>query len=155
MWHSHRMKGTNNNHANYKNLRLIMFKSQRNMLTIAIGIFLVAVGSVQAQHKKDTTHHAATPADTTKKTASVIKPYKDVITADMKTSNGFILVHQKDDKYYFEVPNKVLGRDILIVSRISKASAEMRNGSNGYAGDQIGETVFRFETGPSKKLFMR
>jgi hypothetical protein len=138
-----------------------MFKNQCQMLTIAIGVSLMAVGSVQAQRKQkdnksqDTTHHTGTPADSTKKTTPVIKPYKDVITADMKTSNGFILVHQKDDKYYFEVPNKVLGRDILIVSRISKASAEMRNGSNGYAGDQIGETVFRFEMGPSKKLFMR
>src|SRR5690349_18140698 len=110
-----------------------MFKNQCHMLTIAIGISLMAAGSVEAQRKgkdnksQDTTHHTITSADSTKKTASVIKPYKDVITADMKTSNGFILVHEKDDKYYFEVPNKVLGRDILIVSRISKASAEMRN----------------------------
>ena len=31
----------------------------------------------------------------------------------------------------------------------------MRNGNSGYAGDQIGETVFRFEKGPNKKLFLR
>ena len=73
----------------------------------------------------------------------------------MKTYNGFFTVHQKDDKYYFEIPNSLLGRDILFVNRIAKASADMRNGAAGYAGDQIGESVYHFELGPSHKLFLR
>jgi hypothetical protein len=139
-----------------------MLKCQRHAVVFAIGVSLMASASVNAQifrHKKKGTasvQKTNTPTDSTKKnTPSPIKPYKDVITADFKSSRGFITVHQKEDKYFFEVPNKIMGRDILIVSRISKASAEMRNGSNGYAGDQIGETVFRFEMGPSKKLLLR
>ncbi|WPQ65265.1 zinc-dependent metalloprotease [Chitinophaga sancti] len=139
-----------------------MLKSQRSTIAIAIGVSLMAVTTVHCQifrHKKKqqpTVQKGATPADTTKKPTSIpVKPYKDVITADMKSSKGFITVHQKDEKYFFEVPNKMMGRDILIVSRISKASAEMRNGSSGYSGDQIGETVFRFELGPAKKLLLR
>lgn len=139
-----------------------MLQSQRSTVAIAIGISLMAVTTVHGQifrHKKkeqSTTQKSATPSDTTKKPVpSPVKPYKEVITADMKSSKGFITVHQKDEKYFFEVPNKMMGRDILIVSRVSKASAEMRNGSAGYAGDQIGETVFRFELGPSKKLLLR
>jgi hypothetical protein len=73
----------------------------------------------------------------------------------MKTYNGFFTVHQKDDKYYFEIPNSLLGRDILFVNRIAKASADMRNGAAGYAGDQIGESVYHFEMGPSHKVFLR
>ncbi|RFM36275.1 DUF5117 domain-containing protein [Chitinophaga silvisoli] len=122
----------------------------------------MAVTTVHGQifrHKKkqeSTTQKSANPSDSTKKSGpSPVKPYKEVITADMKSSKGFITVHQKEEKYFFEVPNKMMGRDILIVSRVSKASAEMRNGSSGYAGDQIGETVFRFELGPSKKLLLR
>lgn len=139
-----------------------MLQRQRSTVAIAIGISLMAVTTVHGQifrHKKKeqpTTQKSATPSDTTKKSGpSPVKPYKDVITADMKSSKGFITVHQKEEKYFFEVPNKMMGRDILIVSRVSKASAEMRNGSSGYAGDQIGETVFRFELGPSKKLLLR
>ncbi len=94
-------------------------------------------------------------ADSTKKTASSLKPYKSVINGNVKTTKGFFSIHKKDDKYYFEVPVKMFNRDILIVNRISKASADMRNGASGYAGDQIGEAVFRFEEGPSNKLFMR
>jgi len=131
---------------------------KRKMSFIAIFSMLMAL-NVQAQRKHPADTAKIKPVDTTHKPPVVppaaIKPYKDVITADMKSCKGFITVHQKDDKFFFEVPNNILGRDILIVSRVSKASAEMRNGSSGYAGDQIGETVFRFEKGPNRKLFLR
>src|SRR5690606_28843215 len=42
-----------------------------------------------------------------------------------------------------------------VVSRISKAGADMRSGMSGYAGDQINETVIRFEKGPEDKIFLR
>jgi hypothetical protein len=104
----------------------------------------------------DTTRpHSDSASATAKKAAPPIRPYKDVITAGMKTYNGFFTVHQKDDKYYFEIPNSLLGRDILFVNRIAKASADMRNGAAGYAGDQIGESVYHFEMGPSHKVFLR
>lgn len=93
-------------------------------------------------------------ADSLKK-ADALKPYSEIVTKDVKTKKGFFTVHQKDTKYYFEIPNAIMGRDILIVNRISRAASEMRNGSSGYAGDQIGETVYRFEKGPNKKLFLR
>src|SRR5688572_20910388 len=49
----------------------------------------------------------------------------------------------------------MFGREILVVNRISKASAGMRNGFFGYAGDQIGQNVIRFEKGPNNKIFLR
>src|SRR5882672_4291306 len=125
-----------------------MFNKKRKMIVVALSCGLLIAMNTNGQRNADS---LKAKGDTTHKpfAAPVIKPYKDLITADMKTQKGFLTVHQKDDKYYFEVPNNILGRDILIVSRVSKASAEMRNGFNGYAGDQIGETVFRFEMGPS------
>jgi len=107
--------------------------------------------------KKKQALPAATAArDTTKKGGpAALKPYNTIITKDVKTQKGFFTVHKKDEKYYFELPADIFGRDILIVNRVSRASAEMRNGSSGYAGDQIGESVFRFEKGPSQKIFLR
>ena len=49
----------------------------------------------------------------------------------------------------------MFGREILVVNRISKAAAGMRSGSFGYAGDQIGQNVMRFEKGPNNKIFLR
>ncbi len=83
------------------------------------------------------------------------KPYKDVITDKAKSSKGLFMVHKVEDKYYFEIPPKLFGRDILIVNRISKSSIESPKTFGGYAGDQIGENVIRFEKGPNNKLFLK
>jgi hypothetical protein len=82
------------------------------------------------------------------------KPYKTVITDKAISRNGLFKTHKVDDKYYFEIPDSVLGREILVVARISKAGAEMRV-ADGYAGDQIGSTVITFEKGPGNRIFMR
>jgi len=81
---------------------------------------------------------------------SGIRPYKDIITDKAVTSIGFIKAHKVDDKYYFEISNEILGRDILVVNRISQTQA-----GTGYGGDQIGQNVIRFEKGPNNKIFIR
>ena len=83
------------------------------------------------------------------------KPYREVITDKAKTDEGLFKVHRVDDKYFFEIPDALLGRDMLVVNRISKAAAGMRNGFFGYAGDQIGQNVIRFEKGPNNRIFLR
>ncbi|MGC4102278.1 MAG: zinc-dependent metalloprotease [Ferruginibacter sp.] len=83
------------------------------------------------------------------------KPYKEVITDKAKTSRGLFVVHKVEDKYYFELPQKLLGRDILVVNRISKSSVESPKQFNGYAGDEIGSNVIRFEKGPNNKIFLK
>jgi len=116
---------------------------------IAIAVSLTYATSMLAQTKD------SLPAPP--KPSAGIKPYNFVITKNAKTSTGLFTVHKIDDKYYFEIPDSILGRDILVVSRLAKAGADMRSGGSmaGYAGDQINENVIRFEKGPNNKLFMR
>lgn len=85
------------------------------------------------------------------------KPYKEVITDKAVTDAGMFAVHKIEDKYFFEIPNKLLDRDILIVSRISKAAAGVRvgGGFEGFAGDQINENVIQFSKGPNNKVFLK
>ncbi len=68
---------------------------------------------------------------------------------------GLFSVHKVADNYYFEIPDSILGRDLLVVARISQGAAGVRPGYTGYAGDQIGSTIIRFEKGPGHKLFLR
>ena len=82
------------------------------------------------------------------------KPYNTVITDKATTRKGMITTHKLDDKFFFEIADTTLGRDILVVSRISKSGADVR-AAQGYAGDQIGSSVIRFEKGPSNRIFMR
>lgn len=68
---------------------------------------------------------------------------------------GLFVVHKVADNYYFEIPDSILGRDLLVVARIAQGAAGVRPGYTGYAGDQIGSTIIRFEKGPGHKLFLR
>ena len=83
------------------------------------------------------------------------RPYNEVITSKAKTYRGLFTVHYLDDKYFFEIPDSVLSREILVVNRISKSAAGARAGFLGYAGDQIGEKVIAFEKGQNNKMFLR
>ncbi|MGZ8544279.1 MAG: zinc-dependent metalloprotease [Flavisolibacter sp.] len=83
------------------------------------------------------------------------KPYGEVITAKARTSRGLFTTHRIEDKFYFEIPDSLLEREILVVNRISKAPAGARAGFFGYAGDQISDNVISFEKGPNNKIFLR
>ncbi len=83
------------------------------------------------------------------------KPYSEIITSKAKTDKGLFTTHKVEDKYFFEIPDSLLGREILVVNRISKAPSGARAGFLGYAGDQIGENVITFEKGPNNKIFLR
>lgn len=71
------------------------------------------------------------------------RPYDQVITARAQTERGAIVVHKMDDRYFFEVPDAMLGRDWLLVSRLSGVPA----GSGGFqsAGSSLSERMVRFE----------
>ncbi|HTN06713.1 zinc-dependent metalloprotease [Agriterribacter sp.] len=120
-------------------------------------LLLAAAGTVTAQHKKKPAAPTS-PTPAPSPPASPKKgpqPYKEVITNKARTDSGLFGVHKIEDKYYFEIADSLLSRDILIVNRISKAAAGMRNFFFGYAGDQIGSNVIRFEKGPDNKLFLK
>lgn len=124
---------------------------------------LAASLSLQVAEAQNRNRPTTMPADTTRPAGpgpargnnNGPKAYNEVITSKAVTDKGMFAVHKVDEKYFFEIPNNLLGRDILVVNRISKAAAGMRNGFFGFAGDQIGQNVIRFEKGPNNKVFIR
>jgi len=125
-----------------------MRKSLKYLIFCSITL---AVTSVLQAQPRDSTRTG--PGAPTRPTGP--RPYKEIITDKAKTDDGLFKVHKVDEKYYFEIPDSLLNRDILVVNRISKAAAGMRSGFFGYAGDQIGQNVTRFEKGPNNKIFLR
>ncbi|HYN06055.1 MAG TPA: zinc-dependent metalloprotease [Vicinamibacterales bacterium] len=71
------------------------------------------------------------------------RPYDQVITSAAKTERGVFAVHHVGDRYFFEIDDAMLGRDFLLVSRISGVPA----GSGGFtsAGSSIAERMVRWE----------
>src|SRR5690606_10990381 len=54
---------------------------------------------------------------------------------------GLFSVHKVADNYYFEIPDSILGRDLLVVARIAQGAAGLRPGQTGFAGDQARKSV--------------
>lgn len=106
---------------------------------------------VDVKAKKDTVN-TAKPKD---KKPEKIQSFEKVITSKAVSDEGIITVHKVEDKYYFEIPDKALKKEFLVVTRLTKAGAEMRMGTVGYAGDQISQNVISFEKGPNDKVFLR
>lgn len=86
-----------------------------------------------------------------KQESAKIKGYGDVITAKAVSSNGLFAVHKVDDKYYFEIPDSLLGREILFTTRLSKVAT----GSPVYGGEVVNSIIVSFEKASDNKLFVR
>ena len=63
--------------------------------------------------------------DDSKKDTKKEKTYNDIITDKAVTDNGLFDVHKIDDKYYYEINDSLLGRDMLMVTRIVKMATEL------------------------------
>ncbi|GAO41474.1 zinc-dependent metalloprotease [Flavihumibacter petaseus] len=126
------------------------------MYKIPVGLLLFLCLSVTAQQKPGNSTNppaAATPPAALPKSGP--KPYKEVITAKAITDDGLFKVHKVEEKYFFEIADSLLNRDILVVNRLARSAAGMRNFFFGYAGDIIGDNVIRFEKGPNNKVYIR
>lgn len=132
------------------NFKRILLLSLFSLVT-----FATAQEKDTVKAKTDTAAVKKSAAAAKDKKPEKIKPYKEVITEKATTDEGIITVHKVEDKYYFEIPDTVLRKEFLLVSRLTKAAAGMRSGTTGYAGDQIGQNLISFEKGPNDKIFIR
>src|SRR5262245_51994207 len=124
---------------------------KKQLWLLAGSMVLFSCALTKTTSKKIITASTVASAKTDTTTKKNVKPYKEVITDKAITSNGLFKVHKVEDRYYFEIVDSLLNKDILIVNRISKAATGVRpvEGLFGYAGDYIGENVVQFTKGPN------
>ena len=79
------------------------------------------------------------------------KAFGEVITKKAVSQKGVFSVHFLDDKYYFEIPDNLLGRELLAVTRFTKVAG----GARKYGGEEVNEQSLQFEKGPNQRIFMR
>ena len=77
------------------------------------------------------------------------QPYNKVITKDAKSDEGLFTVHSLDDKFYYEIPDSLFDREMLMVTRISKTASGL-----GFGGGKQNEQVLRWEK-KGKKVVLR
>ncbi|WP_411767407.1 zinc-dependent metalloprotease [Winogradskyella sp. A3E31] len=78
-----------------------------------------------------------------------IQPYDKVITKEAKTDEGLFDVHKIDDKYFYEIPDTLFEREMLMVTRIAKTASGL-----GFGGGKLSEQVLRWQK-KDKKILLR
>jgi Domain of unknown function (DUF5117)/Domain of unknown function (DUF5118) len=129
-------------------------KLLRFTLLSSLALILSFSGFSQKKDDKKTDEVKPTPPVTPKavevpKTGP--KPYKEVITDKAKTSKGLMTVHKIEEKYFFEIADSLIGREIMTVTRYSKTAA----GGSIFGGEEVNSQVIKWEKGPENKIFLR
>ncbi|WP_439881999.1 zinc-dependent metalloprotease [Pontibacter sp. MBLB2868] len=73
-----------------------------------------------------------------------IKPYGEVITKDAISDAGIFTVHKVADKYYYEIPDTLLHRDFLWISRFASLPAGLGGGYVN-AGSSVNEQMVEWQ----------
>jgi hypothetical protein len=95
--------------------------------------------------KKSKTEKTAPPASKPKKGG--IQPYNKVITKKAQTDKGLFDTHVIEDDYFYEIPDSLFGREMLMVTRIAKTARGI-----GFGGGKQNTQVLRWEKKPRKVL---
>ncbi|MDB9954468.1 zinc-dependent metalloprotease [Flavobacteriaceae bacterium] len=78
-----------------------------------------------------------------------IKPYAKVITKDAQSDEGLFTVHKIDDSFFYEIPDTLFNKEMLMVTRISKTASGV-----GFGGGKQNTQVLRWQK-KDKKVILR
>jgi hypothetical protein len=78
-----------------------------------------------------------------------IKKFSDVIKSSAEKDEGMFNVYKQEDKFFYEIPNDMLGREMLMLSRIAKTADGI-----GYGGEVLNNQTLRWER-QDKKILLR
>tara|TARA_B100000787_G_C16198197_1_gene302607 strand:- start:4180 stop:6672 length:2493 start_codon:yes stop_codon:yes gene_type:complete len=120
--------------------------SQLFLVVFVFGFSLEADAQFWKKKKQEI---KVTPKPKPKPKKGAIQPYGKVVTKDHKTDEGLFKVHTKEDSYLFEIPDSLLKREMLMVTRIAKTASGI-----GFGGGKTNTQVLRWEK-KNKHLLLR
>ena len=138
--------------------------TSKRILTIAAGMMLTSF--VQAKPfftiKADTVKQDTTVADSSKvekkKRKETVKKdepketeYQKLIKKGGTVMDGMMRVRHIEDKYYFEVPDSIIGRYILCVTRFTAVPQNFGQ----FAGEEITHSTIYFEKHDTSQIMIR
>ena len=114
---------------------------------LALGIMTANAESQIFKKKKKKNNISTEQTDSIKKDSAA--NYKKLLKG-AKTTEGMFKIHQVKDKYYFEIPKKLMTRDFMISSRVSSTS----NNKDVAAGQMPRNPVVVTFSADNKKVYM-
>jgi hypothetical protein len=83
-----------------------------------------------------------------------IKKFSDLIPAKTPVEKGLFNTYKVDGKYYFEIPDSLFEREMLVVTRLVKTPADVKVNNEQYGGEEANEQVWKWER-HDKQIFIR
>ncbi|WP_298951835.1 zinc-dependent metalloprotease [uncultured Nonlabens sp.] len=78
-----------------------------------------------------------------------LKPYSQVITKEAKSDKGLFTVHQVENKWFYEIPDSLFNREMLMVTRIAKTASGL-----GFGGGKQNTQTLRWQK-KNKQVLLR
>ncbi len=129
-----------------------MLKKKLTLFIVFLLIFSAPETFAQSRKKRKADKNAVAKVDTKASDAKKEpKPYKKVIDSSAVTQRGLIDVHKVDNKYLFEIPDSILGSEMMTITRYSKTPA----GGGIFGGEEINRQVVRWEKGLNNNILLR
>jgi len=122
--------------------------SQLVLIALVFGFSVDANAQIWKRKKKEEPKKVA-PKPRPKPKKGAIQPYSKVVTKDMKTDEGLFHVHSKDNTFLFEIPDSLMEREMLMVTRIAKTASGI-----GFGGGKANTQVLRWQR-KDKKVLLR
>ncbi|MEE3243249.1 MAG: DUF5117 domain-containing protein, partial [Bacteroidota bacterium] len=115
-----------------------------------IATFVLAMLTVNcASTKQKKKNASAATEEKQEKSKSDLKAYDKVITKEAVSDSGLFTVHKVEDDYFYEIPDSLFNREMLMVTRIAKTATGI-----GFGGGKANTQVLRWEK-KNKKVLLR
>ena len=111
---------------------------------------LLVVGCASTDNVQDSQASGERPSGPAQSSDEGPKPFSEVIKDSFEKDEGMFNIYKDDDTYYYEIPDDLLDREMLMVSRIARTA----DGIN-YGGMKNNTQVLRWQKRGEKILLRR
>ena len=115
---------------------------------LLIGLFAGCAGS-QSTTSPTPNGPAQAQSEDNENGENGLKPFGDVIPDSARTDPGLLTTHRFDGKLYVELPDSLIGRELLMVSRAARTPDGF-----GYGGEKTATQVLRWQR-RGEQLYLR
>ncbi|WP_162344075.1 zinc-dependent metalloprotease [Cyclobacterium salsum] len=126
------------------------------LLTLLVSFCFILVFTEEAdaqrknkKNKKEDEKQEEKASDEKEESKGGLKPYKEIITEEAQSREGLFDVHLVDGSYFYEIPEEMLGREMLMVTTIAKTASGI-----GYGGERTNTQMLRWDK-KDKNLLLR
>ncbi|MEO6979540.1 MAG: DUF5117 domain-containing protein, partial [Mucilaginibacter sp.] len=143
-----------------------MIKPLRTNAWLGLTAITIAVIAGSCRTKKEAAAQTVTVKTTSTATGSSatatigpgkkegIKKFGDLIPSKTKVDSGLFNTYRVEGKYYYEIPDSLLGREMAVITRLAKTPPNVRVPYHQYGGESENEQVWKWER-HDKQIFIR